>query len=186
MTKIIASLVVIMLLFGACDMGDTDGQAGNLRIAIGGGRATLSDDVTSALRYDITLTGPNGEVEKRTLAGENALSVTVIPGEWGIAVEAFTDQDILAGTGSTSVKVEAGKKNSAVVQMHVNGGYFGITLDATLTGKATANFPAAFPGTTVTLSLSPDAGEFGEPSVNAGTVLRSPDARGMDLCYAGC
>jgi uncharacterized repeat protein (TIGR02543 family) len=86
-----------------------------------------------------------------------ALNLTVSLGEWRIAAKAYKE-DGLAGTGSLSLTVVPGY-NIAEVPMYINGGYFDIAIDSSMgNGTVAADFDAAFPGTTVTLTLIPEAG----------------------------
>jgi uncharacterized repeat protein (TIGR02543 family) len=78
-------------------------------------------------------------------------------GEWRITAKAYKE-DGLAGTGNLSLTVVPGH-NPAEVPMYINGGYFDITADASVSnGTITADFGAAFPETTVTLTVTPEAG----------------------------
>jgi hypothetical protein len=86
-------------------------------------------------------------------------------GEWRIAAKAYKE-DGLAGTGSLSLTVVPGH-NIAEVPMYINGGYFDIAIDSSMgNGTVTADFDAAFPETTITLTLTPAAGYF----IKAGTA----------------
>jgi formylglycine-generating enzyme required for sulfatase activity len=113
--------------------------------------------VLAALRYEVTLNGPGGEVLERTVTGGETLNLTVPLGEWRITAKAYKE-DGLAGTGNLSLTVVPGH-NPVEVPMYINGGYFDITADSSVSnGTVTADFDAAFPETTVTLTVTPAAG----------------------------
>jgi hypothetical protein len=133
------------------------GTAGNPGRAISSG-VDLPGDVLDALRYEFTLAGPEGKtLEEETTAGR-ILSRTVAIGDWRVDIRAYQDADILAGTGSASFTVEAGI-NSIRVPMDMEGVCYEIEVDSAITnGAVVPNFSAAFPGTTITLSVTPDSG----------------------------
>ena len=118
--------------------------------------ADLPDEVLDALRYELTLTGPAGEVLTGTVANGENVRLTVALGAWRIDVRAYKE-DGLAGMRSVSLIVGPGV-NSVSVPMEINGGYFDIAVDPVGNGTVRPNFYAAFPETTITLTVTPEAG----------------------------
>jgi hypothetical protein len=152
---------------GSCDFligpDEPVGSAGgNLVISVGkgGGRAITSggqlpDKVLEAMRYELTLTGPGGETLNRTVVNGENIKLTVALGVWRIDARAY-NEDGLAGTKSIEIKVVPGV-NSVDLSMEINGGYFNIAVDSSLNnGKVESSFDAAFPETTITLTVTPD------------------------------
>jgi parallel beta-helix repeat protein len=156
--------------FGACDFlagPDEPVSGGNLVISFGeSGRSIgpgekLPGDVLAALRYELTLTGPDGETLSRTVSGGETLSLTVSLGQWRIAAKAY-QQNILAGTGSQTFTVAPGS-NSVRVPMNMAGPCYEITIPEGLRrAGVSSNFSAAFAGTEITLSIAPAPGYFWE------------------------
>jgi hypothetical protein len=179
----VSGLMVSLLLAmaaGSCHLAGEPGVsagAGTLVISLGSGSGEpraitngtdLPAETRAALRYQLTLTGPGNEVLEKTLtAGEGSLTLTIAVGEWSVDAKAWFE-DGLAGTGSHAFTVTPGP-NSVRVPMKINHGYFDITLPpaaSTRHGAVTASFPAAFPGTTITLTVTPDPGYM----LKAGTL----------------
>jgi hypothetical protein len=141
-----------------------NGAEGNLIVSIGttGGvsraissGADLPGDVFAGLRYELILSGPGGETLDRTVSGGENLNLTAALGERRIDARAY-QQDVEAGTGSLAFTVTAGD-NSVRVPMSINGTCYEIGIDSDIkNGVVASNFSAAFPGTTVTLSVTPD------------------------------
>jgi hypothetical protein len=175
MKKINLAVCAVLLAVGAlggCNFlmgpdspaGNSNG-GGNLSVSLGTAdnqRALtagtdLPAHVLDALRYELVLTGPSGEVVARTASRGDNLVLAVALGEWRIDAEAYL-QDGLAGSGTRTFTVAAGD-NSVVVPMTINQGYFDIAVDpAIANGTVSPNFDAAFPGTTVTLTVTPAPG----------------------------
>ena len=168
--RFVSVVAVVLAVFGGCDFftgPDTpppENGEGNLVISVGDNPALaitsgadLPSDVLASLRYELTLTGPNGEAFAHTVTAGGTLSLTVSLGQWRIDAEAY-QRDNLAGTGSVVFTVVPGT-NSIRVPMMINGGYFDITAGSPISGgTVTANFAAAFPGTPVTVTVTPDSG----------------------------
>jgi formylglycine-generating enzyme required for sulfatase activity len=177
LTGMVFSLL-ILIGFGSCDfiLGPDEpvNGEGSLVISLGASDgagksitsgAALPGSVLAALRYEVTLNGPGGEVLERTVTGGETLNLTVPLGEWRITAKAYKE-DGLAGTGNFSLTVVPGH-NIAEVPMYINGGYFDITADSPVSnGTVTADFDAAFPETTITLTVTPDTGY----TLKAGTL----------------
>jgi hypothetical protein len=172
--KIAGLLLGLALVLGGCDfiMGPDEpagsGAQGTLTISVGAagdtGRAIssgagLPGDVLSAMEYDITLTGPDGGTLTRTgVSTGDILSLTVAVGSWRIDANAYQDTGVLAGTGSATITVEPGP-NSIRVPMYITGDCYEITVDPAIThGTVVSNFTAAFPGTAITVTVTPDSG----------------------------
>jgi formylglycine-generating enzyme required for sulfatase activity len=101
--------------------------------------------------------------------------MTVTLGEWRIAARAYKG-DELAGTGSLSFTVKPGH-NAVEVPMEINGGYFDIAVDTSPgNGTVRADFTAAFPGTIITLTVTPEAGY----RLQSGTLTYSYGGSGYD------
>ncbi|MDR1625107.1 MAG: hypothetical protein LBT33_01085, partial [Spirochaetia bacterium] len=162
MKKFVIMVLVAALALGACGfvMGPEEpagGGEGNLSVSLGregappAGKAITSGadlppDVLAALRYELVLSGPGGEVLEKTVIGGQGLSLTAALGQWRIDARAF-QQDVLAGTGSLAFAVGPGR-NSVLVPMYMSGPCYTITPDPAMThGTLRTNFTAAFPGT---------------------------------------
>jgi uncharacterized repeat protein (TIGR02543 family) len=198
MKRGLAGLVFSLLIFigfGSCDLltepGGPEG-GGNLVISLGAGagRAVTSGtdlpgDVLAALRYEVTLTGPGGEVLEREVTGGGTLNLTVTPGEWRIDAKAYKE-DGLAGTGSLLFTVAPGH-NAVEVPMHINGGYFDIAVDSSMSnGTVTADYDAAFPETAITLTVRPEAGyvlKAGTLTYNYGGSGHEPSGSGLIYAF---
>jgi hypothetical protein len=155
--------LALIMSFGACDFlagPDEPVSGGNLVISLGGaGRSIgpggkLPGDVRAALRYELTLTGPEGETLEQTVSGGETLNLTVSLGEWRIDARAYQG-DGLAGTGSHSFTVAPGL-NSVRVPMNMEGDCYEISFDPSITGGTVeAGFTAAFAGTEIMLTVTP-------------------------------
>jgi hypothetical protein len=171
----ICAAVVVLTVLNACNflMGpDTPGKDGNVTLSIEGGNssaraitsgADLPGDVLDAMRYELVLTGPDGETRTETITGGQSLRLSLPLGDWRVDARAYqADSPNLAGTGSTSFTVRPGT-NSVTLPMQMQGTdgtpltCYNITLIQGSNGTVTANFPAAFAGTTVTLTAVPDS-----------------------------
>jgi uncharacterized repeat protein (TIGR02543 family) len=161
--------LLILIGFGSCDFligpDEPVNGGGNLVISLGAGAermaatgAELTEDVLAALRYEVTLAGPGGEVVERIVTGGETVNLTAALGKWSIAAKAYKE-DGLAGTGSLEFTVVPGR-NVVWVPMEINGGYFDIAADSSLNGTVTADCDAAFPGTTITLTVRPGQGGY--------------------------
>jgi formylglycine-generating enzyme required for sulfatase activity len=160
--------LLILMGFGSCDFvtgPDTPVKGeGNLIISLGAGTeraissgAALPGGVLASLRYELTLAGPGTAVLQRTVTGMETLSMMIALGDWHVTVKAYQG-DGLAGTGSLSFTVGPGE-NPVRVPMYINGGYFDIAAGPSISnGTVTADFTAAFPKTTITLTVTPEAG----------------------------
>jgi hypothetical protein len=159
-------VLCVVLAVAGCDffMGP-DAPAGNgegnLVISFGdspalavSSGADLPSGVLASLRYELSLTGPGGEALAHSVPAGGSLSLTVALGDWRIDAEAY-QRDILAGTGSLGFTVVPGT-NSIRVPMMINGGYFDIGIASVAGGTVRANFQAAFPGTRITVTATPD------------------------------
>jgi hypothetical protein len=94
---------------------------GTLRISFGedgGGRSAfdVSEDILATLRYDLVLTGPDKQKISASFAVGQTFNGQVALGEWLIKAKAFTPDNALFGTGSTTITVRAGP-NQALVPM---------------------------------------------------------------------
>jgi hypothetical protein len=194
---LIAAALVTSVL-GGCDFltgpdEPVGSGGGNLVISFGKGAgraitsgANLPEDVLEALRYELTLTGPGDEVIAKTVySGEN-IKLTVALGVWRIDVRAYKE-DGLAGTQSVSLTVVPGV-NAVSVPMKINGGYFNIAVDSAASGgTVTASFDAAFPDTTITLTVTPDEGyvlKSGSLKYRYGDSDYTPDGSGPTYTFA--
>jgi hypothetical protein len=171
---------LLLALAGSCDLvlgpdeavgggvGSSGGSGnGNLVISVGksgAGRAIssgadLPDDVLAALRYELVLTGPRGELLERTVTGGESFSLAVSLGEGRIDATAYQDR-ALAGTGSVTLAVGPGS-NSAQVPMNMTGPCYEITIDPGVAyGTVRSNFTAAFAGTSITITAEEDPDLF--------------------------
>jgi hypothetical protein len=95
---------------------------GNLRIVLAGGSSAgaraLSPETIAGLSYRLDFSGPNGETLSRTLEpGTQTLILNLTLGDWTIQAEAFNDDGVVYGNGETTVTVEAGRINDAMIPM---------------------------------------------------------------------
>jgi hypothetical protein len=165
---------LIISAFGGCDflMGPDEpvgSGGGSLSVSVGTGAhqtdgrainsgAELPDDVRASLGYTLTLTGPGGETLERTLPDGENLKLTAALGEWRIDVQARQDgSEFIAGTGSLVFTVIPGI-NSVRIPMIMTGPCYTISVPEAANGTVEAGLSAAFPGTPVTLTATPDAG----------------------------
>jgi formylglycine-generating enzyme required for sulfatase activity len=132
-TLLIAAVIsVVLALFYGCEFfagPDTSAEVGILVVSAGtgGGRAAYTDEEINSFRYELTFTGPEGNVFSRELVpGTGSLSLSVALGEWTIAAEAYNGDNALTGTGSASVTVKAGS-NSVTIPMTAVGGTATVT-----------------------------------------------------------
>jgi hypothetical protein len=116
----------------------------------------LGDEVLAAMRYDLILTGPDGETLNKTVAaGTNQLQMTVALGDWRIDARAYQEDSVLAGTGSVTFTVTP-RTTAVTVPMNIEGACYEITINSDMAGvPIRPNFSAAFPGTTITLTVTP-------------------------------
>jgi hypothetical protein len=164
-------------------MGTGDGQSEGRSITSG---ADLSADVLAALRYDLTLTGPGGEVIERTLSGGKSIKITAALGEWRIAAKAYqSDSETVAGTGTLVFTVLPGL-NTVRIPMIMAGPCYTITVPGIANGTIAAGFSAAFPGTVVTLRVKPEEGyrlASGALTYNYGGKEEIPEGSGLDYHF---
>jgi hypothetical protein len=117
------------LLVLSCDfpqaVGHGNDEKGRLSIVLPGGnhgaRAVLPDQFTTTLRYQITLTGPGGEIIERETVG-GTLTVLLEPGDWTVTVKSY-DGNNYVGTGSGTARVVPGEPVSVLIKMSVDPGY---------------------------------------------------------------
>ncbi|MDR1239007.1 MAG: SUMF1/EgtB/PvdO family nonheme iron enzyme [Treponema sp.] len=118
---VIAVLTAALLVFG-CDFflgPDKAVGRGNLVIAFGenGGRVAVpTPEEQAALRYELVLTGPGGQIKNVSLSPGKIFNEQAALGEWHIYAEAYKPGDVLAGRGSATVTVRAGI-NQARIRM---------------------------------------------------------------------
>jgi hypothetical protein len=171
--RIIFVLFTALVLCGGCNflMGPdapAKNDEGNLVIRFGGespgGKAIttgagLPGDVKAAMRYEFTLTGPDGEITTHAVLNGENLVMTAALGDWRIDVRAYQrDSTTLAGTGSLSFTVAPGT-NTVTVPIYIAGTCYEIIPDSSISdGVVGSNFSAAFPGTTITLTATPNTG----------------------------
>jgi hypothetical protein len=128
-----------ILLFYACDFpGSPPGGESYLTINLpgdpaGSSRAVISNTTISALEYKMIFTGPGGTVITEIIPpGLGSLSLTLAPGAWSIAAEAYAPPGVsggaLVGTGSKSVTLAPGDSVTVPIAMTVTSAYEG-TLD---------------------------------------------------------
>jgi hypothetical protein len=126
-----------ILLFYACDFpGIPPGGESYLTINLPGNpgtqadssRAVISNATISALEYKITFTGPDSAVMTEIIPpGSGSFSVTLTPGAWSIAAEAYDPPGVsggaLVGTGSKSVTLAPGDSVTVPIAMSVISAY---------------------------------------------------------------
>ncbi|MDR1220456.1 MAG: hypothetical protein LBK73_12715 [Treponema sp.] len=186
--------VLMALMASGCGAADAAGVAdagGNGVLSIGCGEVRgraitagkdLPAHVLAALRYDFMLAGPDGETLERSAYGGETLSLSVRPGAWSVAAQAFLAGG-LAGTGSASVTVSPGY-NAVRIPMLINAGYFDVIIPEFSGGVITASPPSAFPGTRVTLTVTPKTGLFLKPgSLKTDPPLELKEADGDSVSF---
>jgi hypothetical protein len=118
------TILLAALVLGSCDFPGGMPGGGNLTVVLPGGNgmalSILSDAAISALRYQITLAGPGGTIEREASGG--SVIVAVEPGEWTVTVNAYNAANTLVGTGVETTTVAAGQPASVSVKMTVNSG----------------------------------------------------------------
>ncbi|MDR2376983.1 MAG: hypothetical protein LBD96_11170 [Treponema sp.] len=165
-------LLLVMAGLGSCDfiLGPDEpagGVGGNLVISFevidsrGAGRAITSGadlpkDVLDALRYELILTGPDGEVLGATVKADEPYKLTAAVGQWRVDVEAY-QESVLGGRGSVVFMVTPGT-NSVQVPMRMNGTCYEVSIPAIANGRVQANFTGAFPGTPIAVTVTADSG----------------------------
>jgi hypothetical protein len=163
MKKFVFILIAMAFVISGCNFfpkSDTeDNSGGNLIVHLGDTDpaaraittgARLPEDVRASFRYELSLTGPGGEVRSATVPGMENLNLTVPLGNWRIDAAAY-QQDVQAGTGSLTFRVAAGS-NTIRIPMSMSGSCYDIEIPAMDGLTITANPSAAFPGTTVGLT----------------------------------
>jgi hypothetical protein len=109
------------------------GEAGDtlLDIVLPGGsdsRVMVTDPEKNGMRYEITLSGPGGTIERTLSGGQNRLTEKVMPGNWNISVRAYADtkdpavtavhrDGQLRGMVNTSVTVSSGQSGLVAVEL---------------------------------------------------------------------
>jgi hypothetical protein len=167
LSKVLAAALAI-LVFGGCELvagpdEPVGSGRGNLLISLGGGGraitsgADLPADLLAALRYEIRLTGPNGEVLAKTVTGGENLKLTVALGQWQIEAQAYQNE-ALAGTGILGFTVAAGS-NTVRVPMKMAGDCYEITVDSGIShGTIGIDYNTGFEGATITVTAVPEEG----------------------------
>jgi hypothetical protein len=137
-------------------------ELGTLSISFGEESRSAGSPIDAAtlatLRYDLTLTGPDAQEITASLAVGQTFSRQVALGEWRIEAEAFTPDDILFGTGSTTITVRAGDNPARVPMTSIPTEDTEDTLVSALdlTALVTAPVKGAAPDTTAISVLQYD------------------------------
>jgi hypothetical protein len=200
MKKIIMIILTaaIVMTIGGCSflMGpDSAGENGDGSLSISFGIAgnsgeeraltrgsDLPAEILAGLRYNVVLTGPDGGERTETVTGGENLQLTAVAlGAWRIGAKAYQG-DILAGTGSLDFTVAPGP-NPVRVPMTINQGYFTVSIGTFSGGTVGADYAAAFPGTTITVTVSPAQGY----QLKSGSlqVLQTSDDTSVPLTETG-
>ncbi|MDR1174546.1 MAG: hypothetical protein LBK83_03620, partial [Treponema sp.] len=121
--------IAAALLIGGCEFilgPDEAVGGGNLAIAFGenGGRGAAPADLD---RYGMVLTGPKEQKITVSLAPEETFHQQVALGEWHIDAKAYNAEDVLIGTGSTTVTVKPGKNEARVLMRAVPPEFVAVT-----------------------------------------------------------
>ncbi|MDR1248823.1 MAG: DUF5018 domain-containing protein [Treponema sp.] len=106
-------------ILAACASPLGNRTEGNLRIVLAGGAPAGARGIPPDLSYyQLEFSSPGGETLSRTFAPEPGThTLTLNLGQWTIRAKAFTAEDVLRGSGETTVLVEAGKINDATIAM---------------------------------------------------------------------
>ncbi|MDR1287830.1 MAG: SUMF1/EgtB/PvdO family nonheme iron enzyme [Treponema sp.] len=161
---ILVGIIAALVIFG-CDVvlgPDEPAGAGNLVIGFGeSGGASLAAasravaptaGEQAALRYELALTGPGGQIKIVSLSPGDTFNEQVALGEWHIYAEAYDPGNTLTGTGSAAVTVRAGVNQARVLMRAVD----------TLPAYNMVSVPAGM--------VIADIGDSGGPFYTAGTT----------------
>jgi hypothetical protein len=126
-------------------------------------------EVLASLEYKLILTDPSGKDFTYSVSGKENFKKTAVLGEWRIEAKAYQNDGLAGICEPFSFTVMPGI-NSIRVPMALNEGYFDIdisVLDSLEHGTIRPYPAAAFPGTTITLRVKPEAGYV----LNPGSLL---------------
>jgi hypothetical protein len=111
-----ALLAAGFLVFLACAPPVGNGEAGNFRLILSGGGRALSPETLSGISYTVDFFGPGGaRLSRNAGPGTASISLYLSLGSWTVELKAYTPEGILYGTGETTITVEAGRTNEAVI-----------------------------------------------------------------------
>ncbi|MDR2158546.1 MAG: hypothetical protein LBP23_00595 [Treponema sp.] len=84
-----------------------------------GNRSAVGRAEASSLYYDFRFTGPDGQIQTKTLnpGDDRTFTVTAVPGTWQIEVTVFTGGDRLRGLGADTVVVSPGAVAAAEIKL---------------------------------------------------------------------
>jgi hypothetical protein len=106
------------LVFLSC-FAPLKGDEGSGLLTIGtAGRTAISAVEAPDLSYDISLTGPGGELSHHIPRGQVlSYSASVLPGLWTVVVRAYNSLGVLRGTGYDRVVVAGGTSAEAQIKL---------------------------------------------------------------------
>ncbi|MDR3249417.1 MAG: SUMF1/EgtB/PvdO family nonheme iron enzyme [Treponema sp.] len=110
--KYSSAIAVLVVLLAGCEffLGPKAPDVGNVTIRLGSGDSgasrSISQAVIDTLRYEMEFRGPGGQAINRSVpAGTGTISLSLALGEWTVSAEAYTPEDIFAGTGTLTITV---------------------------------------------------------------------------------
>jgi uncharacterized repeat protein (TIGR02543 family) len=139
----------VALLLSNCDvlLGPNErAKTGRLVIDFGTeARAAFTPAELESLTYKLALTGPGNQKIEANVSSGKPFNQEVALGEWLIDAEAYNPDNVLVGTGSATVTVQAGP-NQARVSMQV------VSSEVPVTGVTFGTETLFFVGETATLT----------------------------------
>jgi hypothetical protein len=180
---IMAALPAGILFIFSCDFPQRMGkEESSLTVVLPGGnkngpaRSVLSNDFVVTLRYQITLTGPGGTIDRTAEGG--SVTVSLQAGEWALTVQAYDGND-LVGTGSETTTVVPGQPASVIVKMNMDPGYEAALTDIYIHNEAELRqYIADYDGAGITFHLENDISVSGSP---VGDLLGTLDGHGYTI-----
>jgi hypothetical protein len=120
------SCLLLAVLFAGCfnplDYNAPDNGNGLIHVALPGAGAAkmmLTDTYRDSLSYEVTFSGPGGQMVTKTASWGDTCTVEVAPGLWTVTVKAKDASNNEIAIGETVVNVQAGSQNNADITMTV-------------------------------------------------------------------
>jgi hypothetical protein len=129
---------------GAGDLVIGFGESGGISLASASLASAPTAEEQAALRYELVLTGPGGQIKMVSFSPGKIFNEQVALGEWRIEAEAYDPGNMLTGRGSAAVTVRAGVNEIRVRMEPVEAIVYSISLSQ----SGAYTFPAANEGYT--------------------------------------
>jgi hypothetical protein len=114
-------ILAVAAILAACAPPLDNSAEGNLRIVLAGEASSAAraviDPPEDVAYYELDFSGPGDETFPATLEAGTERTLTLSLGQWTIRAEAFTAAGESRGSGETSITVEAGKLNEAIITL---------------------------------------------------------------------